>query len=114
MAGLIQGNAWNNGETVYRVLPQLAPYMISRAALGVFILTGAVVGFFNVVMTVFRGRELETVGTATGRRKRHENDSGPAHNRCVDGFLGLHLHHRRPAGHDHEGHSLGHLAADDG
>jgi cbb3-type cytochrome c oxidase subunit I len=58
IAGLIQGNAWNNGETVYRVLPELAPYFILRASLGIFILTGAVVGFYNVVMTVLVGREL--------------------------------------------------------
>lgn len=58
-AGLLQGGAWHNGEMVYRVLPQLAPYMISRAALGIFILTGAVAGLFNVVMTVTAGRELK-------------------------------------------------------
>ena len=43
------GEAWNNGETVYRVLPELAPYMISRAALGIFILTAALVGLYNLV-----------------------------------------------------------------
>ena len=58
-AGLNQGNAWNDGETVYRVLPQLRPYMISRAALGIFILTGAVAGLVNVVMTLVGGRALE-------------------------------------------------------
>ena len=58
-AGLLQGGAWNNGETVYRVLPQLAPYMVSRAALGVFILTASLIGLYNVVMTVLKGRELE-------------------------------------------------------
>lgn len=60
MAGLTQGNAWNNGETVYRVLPELRPYMISRAALGVFILSGAMAGLVNVVMSVVQGRVLET------------------------------------------------------
>lgn len=58
-AGLVQGNAWNNGETVYRVLPQLAPYYISRAALGVFIVVAAVVGFINVLLTVVSGHRLE-------------------------------------------------------
>ena len=58
-AGLIQGSAWNNGETVYRVLPELAPFMASRAALGIFILTGALVGIFNLFMTLRQGRELE-------------------------------------------------------
>jgi cytochrome c oxidase cbb3-type subunit 1 len=58
-AGLIQGSAWHNGETVLRVLPQLAPFYVSRAALGIFILTGALVGIFNIYMTLRHGRELE-------------------------------------------------------
>ena len=57
MAGLNQGNAWNDGETVYRTLPQLRPYMVSRAALGIFILTGALTGILNVVMSIVKGRE---------------------------------------------------------
>jgi cytochrome c oxidase cbb3-type subunit I len=57
-AGLIQGSAWHNGETVYRVLPELSPFMVCRAALGIFILTGAVVGLFNLVMTLRQGREV--------------------------------------------------------
>ncbi|MCM0080897.1 cbb3-type cytochrome c oxidase subunit I [Geomonas sp. Red32] len=58
IAGLIQGGAWHNGETVYRVLPELAPYFICRAALGIFILTGALVGLYNLAMTLWRGEEL--------------------------------------------------------
>ena len=58
-AGLNQGNAWNNGETVYRTLPQLRPYMVSRAALGISILAGALIGLYNVVMTLRRGRPVE-------------------------------------------------------
>ena len=57
-AGLVQGTAWNNGETVYRVLPQLRPFMVSRAALGVFILAGSIVGMINLILTVTRGRKL--------------------------------------------------------
>lgn len=55
IAGLIQGSAWNNGETVYRVLPQIFPYMLARAALGIFIVTGALVGLYNLIMTLRRG-----------------------------------------------------------
>jgi cytochrome c oxidase cbb3-type subunit 1/cytochrome c oxidase cbb3-type subunit I/II len=29
--GLIQGNAWYNGETLYRTLPEIQPYYILRA-----------------------------------------------------------------------------------
>ena len=59
IAGLIQGQAWVDGQTVYRVLPSLVPYMALRAALGVMIVTGAFVGLYNVVMTVWRGEAIE-------------------------------------------------------
>lgn len=58
IAGLIQGESWNNGETVYRVLPEIVPYMIIRAASGILIITGAFVGLYNVLMTVFRGERF--------------------------------------------------------
>ena len=57
-AGLIQGHAWNNGETVYRVLPEIAPYMFLRAVLGVLIIASAIVGFYNLWMTLRRGRVI--------------------------------------------------------
>ena len=58
MAGLIQGSAWQNGEVVYRVLPQIAVYMVLRAALGLFIITAAFVGLYNLIMTLRRGEPL--------------------------------------------------------
>ena len=39
-AGLIQGNSWLNGETVYRILAQLHLYMVIRAGLGVLLVGG--------------------------------------------------------------------------
>jgi len=54
-AGLIQGQDWLNGETVYRVLPTIKPYMILRLMGGILIITGACVGLYNVVMTFLRG-----------------------------------------------------------
>lgn len=56
IAGLIQGGAWNNGEVVYRVLPELPPYMISRLAFGIFIITSSFIGFYNLMMTIYRGK----------------------------------------------------------
>lgn len=53
IAGLIQGNAWLNGETVYRVLPEIHLYYVIRASLGVLIFVSAVLGFYNIVRTVF-------------------------------------------------------------
>lgn len=53
IAGLVQGNSWLNGETVYRILPQLHNYYIVRAGLGVLIVTGAVVGLYNMIRSIF-------------------------------------------------------------
>jgi cytochrome c oxidase cbb3-type subunit 1 len=53
IAGLIQGNAWLNGETVYRVLPEIYVYYLTRAALGLMIAASAVIGFYNIFRTVF-------------------------------------------------------------
>lgn len=51
-AGLVQGHGWLNGETVYRILPQLHVYMVARAASGVLILAGAAVGLYNIAMSL--------------------------------------------------------------
>jgi cytochrome c oxidase cbb3-type subunit 1/cytochrome c oxidase cbb3-type subunit I/II len=53
IAGLIQGNAWLNGEVVYRVLPQIHIYFIVRAALGVLIFSSAIIGLYNIIATFF-------------------------------------------------------------
>ncbi len=52
IAGLIQGNAWLNGETVYRVLPEIHVYYVVRAALGLMIFTSALLGFYNIVRSL--------------------------------------------------------------
>jgi len=51
-AGLIQGEAWHNGETVYRVLPELAIYMTLRALFGVSILAAAGIGLYNTILSL--------------------------------------------------------------
>jgi cytochrome c oxidase cbb3-type subunit 1 len=53
IAGLIQGNAWLNGETVYRVLPEIHVYYLVRAGLGLMIFTSAVLGLYNIVRSLF-------------------------------------------------------------
>jgi cytochrome c oxidase cbb3-type subunit 1/cytochrome c oxidase cbb3-type subunit I/II len=56
VVGLIQGNAWYNGETVYRVLPEVQPYYVVRASLGILIVAGAYTGLYNIARTLyFRG-----------------------------------------------------------
>jgi cytochrome c oxidase cbb3-type subunit 1/cytochrome c oxidase cbb3-type subunit I/II len=53
IAGLIQGNGWLNGETVYRILPQIHLYNVVRAAMGLMIVAGAFIGLYNITRTIF-------------------------------------------------------------
>jgi cytochrome c oxidase cbb3-type subunit 1 len=53
VVGLIQGNAWLNGETVYRILPEIHIYYVIRAGLGVLIFSGALIGMYNIFRTLF-------------------------------------------------------------
>jgi cbb3-type cytochrome c oxidase subunit I len=56
MAGLVQGHSWLNGETVYRILPQIHHYNVVRAAMGMMIVTGTIVGAYNIGRTIFFNR----------------------------------------------------------
>ena len=58
--GLIQGNAWYNGETLYRTLPEIQPYYILRASLGTFIMIGAYIGLYNVIRSLYFNRGAST------------------------------------------------------
>jgi cytochrome c oxidase cbb3-type subunit 1/cytochrome c oxidase cbb3-type subunit I/II len=58
--GLIQGNAWYNGETLYRTLPEIQPYYIMRASLGLMIVIGAYIGLYNVVRSLYFNRGAST------------------------------------------------------
>jgi cytochrome c oxidase cbb3-type subunit 1 len=58
--GLIQGNAWYNGETLYRTLPQIQPYYILRASLGLLIVIGAYIGLYNVIRSMYFNRGAST------------------------------------------------------
>jgi cytochrome c oxidase cbb3-type subunit 1/cytochrome c oxidase cbb3-type subunit I/II len=53
IVGLIQGNAWLNGETIYRVLPEIHLYYILRVSIGFLIAAGAYIGLYNIVRTLF-------------------------------------------------------------
>jgi cbb3-type cytochrome c oxidase subunit I len=52
-AGLIQGNSWLNGETVYRVLPAIHSYMVLRLGIGVLLFGGALIGFYNIGRSLY-------------------------------------------------------------
>jgi hypothetical protein len=67
IAGLIQGNAWLNGETIYRVLPEIHMYYVIRVGCHWFAdLFRRLLGLYNIVRTLFFN---------PGRRDScHEND----------------------------------------
>ena len=56
IVGLIQGQAWYNGETVYRILPEIQPYYVTRASLGLMIVAGAYIGLYNIVRSLYFNR----------------------------------------------------------
>jgi len=64
-AGLIQGEAWLNGETVYRVLSELRVYLVVRAMTGVLMLVAATLFVINVWLSLRgRGGEAEAAEAA--------------------------------------------------
>jgi cbb3-type cytochrome c oxidase subunit I len=60
VVGLIQGNGWYNAETVYRILPEIQPYYVLRASLGLFIMVGAYLGLYNVFRSLYFNRGAAT------------------------------------------------------
>jgi cytochrome c oxidase cbb3-type subunit 1/cytochrome c oxidase cbb3-type subunit I/II len=53
VVGLIQGNAWLNGEVVYRILPEIHIYYVVRAGLGLLIFGSALIGLYNIVRSFY-------------------------------------------------------------
>jgi len=53
IAGLVQGNAWLNGEALYRTLAQIHMYYVIRVAVGFLIMASAYIGLYNIVRTLF-------------------------------------------------------------
>lgn len=60
ISGLIQGHGWLNGETVYRILPEIHIYNIIRASFGVLIFLSSIAGFYNILRSLFPKRAGET------------------------------------------------------
>lgn len=58
-AGLVQGEDWDNGLTLYRTIPHIFPYMVARAASGVLIMSSAYIGFYNLIMTIKEGEPFD-------------------------------------------------------
>jgi cytochrome c oxidase cbb3-type subunit 1 len=53
MAGLIQGTGWLYGKTVYVILSELHIYWVWRLGFGVLIVSGAVVGLYNIARSLY-------------------------------------------------------------
>jgi cytochrome c oxidase cbb3-type subunit I len=51
--GLVQGSSWLHGTTTYRILPEMGVYFVVRIFFGVFVVSGFLVGLYNVMMTFF-------------------------------------------------------------
>jgi cbb3-type cytochrome c oxidase subunit I len=52
VGGLIQGAMWLNGDTVYKVLPELKPYLVVRAISGALIVISGIMQAWNIYKTV--------------------------------------------------------------
>ncbi len=50
--GLVQGNSWLNGETVYRTLPMIHVYFVLRASIGVLFVGAAFIGLYNIIRSI--------------------------------------------------------------
>ncbi len=52
IGGLIQGAMWLNGDSVYKVLPELKPYLVARAISGAMIVISGILQAWNIYKTV--------------------------------------------------------------
>ena len=59
MAGLIQGTGWLYGKTVYVILPELHIYWVWRLGFGVLIVSGAMVGLYNIGRSLYGSKVME-------------------------------------------------------
>jgi cbb3-type cytochrome oxidase subunit 1 len=52
VGGLVQGSMWLNGDPVYKVLPELKPYLVVRAISGAMIVISGIMQAWNIYKTV--------------------------------------------------------------
>jgi cytochrome c oxidase cbb3-type subunit 1 len=52
IAGLIQGQAWEQGQPEVNVLPMIRPYYIARGSFGMMIVISGLIQIYNIWMTV--------------------------------------------------------------
>jgi len=64
VGGLVQGAAWLNGDTVYKALPELKPYLIIRAISGALIVISGIMQAWNIYKTVTASEPMTAAAPA--------------------------------------------------
>jgi cbb3-type cytochrome c oxidase subunit I len=59
IAGLIQGESWNHGATVFKTLPKFYDFMVLRLMFGIAIVTSSYIGFYNLIKTMREGEPFD-------------------------------------------------------
>ncbi len=65
IGGLVQGAMWLNGDTVYKVLPELKPYLVIRAVSGAMIVIAGIMQAWQIYKTVTVGEPITVKSPAT-------------------------------------------------
>ncbi len=64
IGGLIQGAAWLNGDSVYKVLPEIKPYLVARAISGALIVISGIMQAWNIYKTVTASEPMTAAAPA--------------------------------------------------
>lgn len=64
VGGLVQGAAWLNGDSVYKALPELKPYLIIRAISGALIVISGIMQAWNIYKTVTASETMTAAAPA--------------------------------------------------
>lgn len=64
IGGLIQGAMWLNGDSQYKVLPELKPYLVIRAISGAMIVLSGILQAWNIYKTVTSSQPMTAAAPA--------------------------------------------------
>lgn len=64
VAGLVQGSAWLAGDSVYKVLPEIKPFLVVRAVAGAMIVVSGVMQAWNIYKTVTSSEQMMAAAPA--------------------------------------------------
>jgi cbb3-type cytochrome oxidase subunit 1 len=60
----VQGSAWLAGDSVYKVLPSLKPYLVIRAISGALIVLAGIMQAWNIYKTVTASEPMKAAAPA--------------------------------------------------